>query len=213
VLNQEQVRTFMTNLVMNSLRILEKSQLDPLLDLIDAQFPCLREDLLGLSELLSFFIKHGRLPPYKLELELLSREQLESIRFKEWSLKELLEPCELHIGDYPIDDPPAHGDSPADGDCAELSGLFADVPPDRNLSRPTYPSMSMQGCISMASIELPTSTAELDQRSNLLCDNVIKKPDALNLSSTKPSSRLDKVFLISPIVLLPFSLIFIPFSS
>jgi hypothetical protein len=169
--------------------------------------------LLGLSELLSFFIEQGRLPPYRLKLELLSREQLESIRFKEWSLKELLEPSELRIGDYPTDDPSMHGDYPMEGDCAELSGLFADVPLDQNLSRPTFPSMSTQGCISMASIEPPTSTAELNPGTNLPSGNVYTKPDALSLSSTEPLSHLDKVFLISPIVLLPFAVTYIPVSS
>ena len=67
----------------NSLRKLNKDQLDPLLDLIDESNPCLRDHLGNLTELLSGLIEHDRLPPHKLQLQLLSRDQLESLRSKD----------------------------------------------------------------------------------------------------------------------------------
>lgn len=78
---------------MFSFRTLGKAGLERFLDFISNSIPSLEIDLRRLSELLSFFVEHGRLPLYKLKLELLTRNQLESIRSTEWSLKELLEPC------------------------------------------------------------------------------------------------------------------------
>jgi hypothetical protein len=45
--------------------------------------PCLRDHLRGLSDHLSYFIKHGQLPPQKLRVELLSRDELDSLLHRE----------------------------------------------------------------------------------------------------------------------------------
>ena len=88
----------------DSLRMLARPQLESLVDHVDASIPGLRDHLRSLSELLSFLIEHGRLPPYKLKLESFSKDQLESMRSTTWSLKELLEPNGLREGEPPDHD-------------------------------------------------------------------------------------------------------------
>jgi hypothetical protein len=72
----------MTNPACSSLR-LKEAELSVFFDRIDVELPCLKDDLQGLSDHLSFFIEYGQLPPRKLQFELLSKDQLESMRFTE----------------------------------------------------------------------------------------------------------------------------------
>jgi hypothetical protein len=79
----------MTNPACSSLW-LKEAELSLFFDRINVELPCLKDDLQGLSDHLSFFIQYSQLPPRKLQFELLSRDELESMPFKE-----LFKPCPL----------------------------------------------------------------------------------------------------------------------
>jgi hypothetical protein len=57
----------------------------------------LRDDLKGLSDHLSFLLDHHALPQRKIQVELLSKDELKLIRSREWPLKELFEPSGLDV--------------------------------------------------------------------------------------------------------------------
>jgi hypothetical protein len=171
----------MANPITNSLRVLPRPQIDPLLDLIDTIFPCLKEELADLSKLLSYFIEHDRLPSYKLRLESLSRDELESMRSSDWSLKELLEPFGQRLEEYHSVDPLTENDLVA-------------VPP-------LSPRMSTQRSASLRLMERPVSTAGLINPVTESCTDVYQNPDPLAGFSIGHPSYTDDIFLTSPIVI------------
>jgi len=217
----------------NSLRRLNKDQLDPLLDLIDESNPCLREHLGSLTELLSGLIEHDRLPPHKLQLQLLSRDQLESLQSKDWSLKELIGPCTQCEGEAPdsctssnecpINDgfsPQFEGEAPGLGtssnvclindDCLirEDWSTYLDLPPDLSLSAQLTPSPPAS-----PSLLCSTEAAVLDAYRMLptqICtqDSLTQStsyiPNTTDINGPSQESYLDLLFLSSPIVLHPY---------
>ena len=177
-----------TNSISDRLRPLHKNQIDPLLDLIESSFQCLKEDLRPFSELLSDLIYQPRLPPDKLKFEVLSKDELESMRSQEWSLKELLKPMKPsgpRTG-YPTSDPSMHDDPPMQGNCAEPGNILMEMPPDVDIPRPSSVSVSMESCITMASIETPASTIDINP-GNDLSDDTTKEPVAFTPSMAFPS--------------------------
>jgi hypothetical protein len=151
----------------------------------------LKEELADLSELLSYFIEHDRLPSYKLRLESLSRDELESMRCNYWSLKELLGSFGQRTEEY-------HAVGPLTQD-----DLVAVPPPDPHILQPTSPPMSTQSSVSLRLMERPVSTAGLINPVTESCTDVYQNPDSLAGFSTGHPSNTDDIFLTSPIVILP----------
>ena len=194
----------------HSLRKLKKHQVDYLLDLIEVSFPGLSDQLKGLSELLSFFIEHGRLPPYTLRLELLSKDQLESMRFKEWSLQELLEPCGKRGGEHPADDPSisSHCLTEDNWPSPHMPCAFGDLPPDSISSQPVSlasTSERTEHFTDFVSMDLLTLDSEPSSRTDLLSDDIYKKPADftlnLHIDNTDQASHLENIYLLSPTLL------------
>jgi hypothetical protein len=177
----------------SSLRTLGKAQLDSFLDVISHSRPSLQADLRPLSDLLSYFVEHGRLPPYKLRLESLSRDQLGSMRSTKWSLEELLERCGSREGEDPtvVALPRDH--------CQEHDGSVTSSPPD--LAVPTQPTSQ--------SLASPSSLyTHLNSDFEALSENDAIYENDLFVPAT------DNTFLTSPLVHLPYwSLAYVPVSS
>jgi hypothetical protein len=185
-----------TNPGFDSLQTLAKPQLESLVDHVDASIPGLRDHLRSLSELLSFLIEHGRLPPYKLRLESFSKDQLESMRSTTWSLKELLEPDGSREGEPPDHDPPVKN-SPQTSDCIGQDDLCGSSSPDLTLSAqptsqaPASPPLhspvssanahrgpSTQGSTSITSSEPLTLMTKFDLEMDIDSDVSLNEDDA-----------------------------------
>ena len=215
----------------DSLRMLARPQLESLVDHVDASIPGLRDDLRSLSELLSFLIEHGRLPPYKLKLESFSKDQLESMRSTTWSLKELLEPDGSREGEPPNHDPLVKN-SPQTSDCLGQDGLCGSSSPGLTLSaQPTsqapaspplhspvssanahrVPSESLTLLTKSDSEMIIDSDMSLDEEDDttlFLPNDDTPTPPYEDDCPTPPNegdcpllSNTDKSFLISPLVL------------
>lgn len=83
---------YISNLGSNSVQRLRLSNLELFLDRIDAELPCLKNDLQVFSNHLSYYIEYGRLPAQKLQIEELSRDEIQLKCFTEFPLSALFNP-------------------------------------------------------------------------------------------------------------------------
>jgi hypothetical protein len=78
---------------LDKLHVLTEAEFKILVSRIDIPFPCLKDDLTGLSDHILYLLDHDKLPPEKLHIEMLSRDEFNLLRSRGWSLKELFEPA------------------------------------------------------------------------------------------------------------------------
>lgn len=76
-----------------SLRLLTEAEFKILVSRIDIALPGLKDDLTGLSDHILCLLDHDTLPPGKLQIEMLSKDELNLLRSRGWSLKELFQPA------------------------------------------------------------------------------------------------------------------------
>ena len=76
---------------LSSLRTLKKGRLDPLLNILDAAMLGLKKQVKSLTEFLIEFLEHNHPPKQMLRFEILSKDEIESMRSKDWSLAELMD--------------------------------------------------------------------------------------------------------------------------
>ena len=70
---------------------MKKDQLDPLLNILDDAMPGLQKQLKSLTEFLTDLLEHNHPPKQMLRFELLSKDEIESMRSRDWSLAELMD--------------------------------------------------------------------------------------------------------------------------
>jgi hypothetical protein len=198
----------MANPASHSLQRLHRDNLALLLDRIDAEFPSLREDLQGLSDHLSYYIDYGHLPPEKLRLEFMSRDELGPMRGQEWSLRDVFEPCGLRAAKSLYDDPlTSDGGFPVESDSTTPDSIFIDVYRHPNPSQLTSlsapsPSDVEEPLTPMAEVAPIT---EVHSCAATISGNFDKATDTLGHSLAEYPSNLDNSYVVSSMVTLPFA--------